>query len=126
MGFISFLKTVGRDFKKGLDFLLYNPYAASAEQIAFNIAMPGLGTIFNSTRAAVILAEQKYAALGKQSGTGPQKLADVLQLMEPVIAEALKDAGKSNTTQDVTNYINAVVNILENAPQLPPVPPVAG
>ncbi len=33
MSFVSFLKAVGHDFKKGLDFLLYNPYANAAENI---------------------------------------------------------------------------------------------
>ncbi len=121
MSFVSFLKAVGHDFKKGLDFLLYNPYANAVENVAFNVALPGLGPVFNATKAAVILAEQKAAALGKQGGTGVQKLADVLTLMEPVIAEALKDAGKESHTAAVTAYINSVVAVLNLAP-----PPAGG
>jgi hypothetical protein len=122
MSFTSFLKAIGHDFKKGLDFLLYNPYMQAAEGVAFTVALPGLGPVFNATKAAVILAEQKAAALNKQSGTGVQKLADVLQLMEPVIAQALKDAGKDGSTAGVTAYIESVVQVLNLAPAPAPVP----
>jgi hypothetical protein len=47
---------------------------------------------------------------------GAKKLADVLQLMEPVIAQGLADAGLSNKQQDVINYINSVVTILNTMP----------
>ena len=122
MSFISFLKAVGHDFKRGLDFLLFNPYVQAAEGVAFNVLLPGLGPIFNSTKAAVVLAEQKAAALGKQDGTGVQKLADVLQIMEPVIAQALKDAGKDSSTESVKAYINSVVQVLNMAPAPPTAP----
>lgn len=122
MSFISVLKKIGADFKKGLDFIL--PWAAGAGEVAVGLFAPALGPLFNSTVAAVVLAEQKAAALGKQTGTGVQKLADVLQIMEPVIAEALKDAGKPNDTAAVTNYINSVVQVLNAAPA-PSASPIA-
>ncbi len=122
MSFLSFLKAVGKDFKKGIDFLLYNPWAQAAEGVAFNVALPGLGAAFNVTKTAVILAEQKWAALGKQDGTGVQKLADVLQIAEPLIAQALHDAGRDSSTAAVTNYINAVVSVLNVAPAPPAAP----
>jgi hypothetical protein len=112
--FLSILETIGRDFKKGLDAIL--PYAETAGEVAVNIFAPALGPLFNSTVTAVSLAEQKAAALGKQTGTGAQKLADVLQIMEPVIAQGLADAGKASDTAAVTNYINAIVTILNAAP----------
>jgi hypothetical protein len=120
MSFISVLKKIGQDFKKGLDFIL--PWAAGAGEVAVGLFAPALGPLFNSTVAAVALAEQKAAALNTQSGSGPQKLADVLQLMEPVIAQALKDAGKDASTQSVINYINGVVTILNAAPAPTTVP----
>ena len=52
------------------------------------------------------MAEQKYAALGKQSGTGASKLADVLQIAGPVIKQGLEDAGKSADDTAVQGYIN--------------------
>lgn len=111
--FVSFLEAVGKDFKKGLDVLL--KFAPEAET-AVGIFAPQLGPAFNTTVNAVVMAEQKYAALGKQTGTGQQKLADVLQIAEPVIAQSLADAGKANDTASVTNYVNSVVAVLNAAP----------
>lgn len=112
--FVSFLEAVGRDFQKGLKFIL--PIAAGAGEVAVAAFAPALGPMFNTTVSAVVLAEQKYTALGAQNGSGPKKLADVLQLVEPVIAQGLADAGKAHDTQAVTGYINSVVNVLNAAP----------
>lgn len=114
MSFKSFLEHVGHDFKSGLEFLL--PWAASAGRAAVALFAPELSPMYNATVAAVTLAEQKAAALGNQSGSGAQKLADVLQLMEPVIAQGLKDAGKPSDRSSVISYINAVVYILNTTP----------
>lgn len=112
--FLSFLEMVGRDFQKGINYIL--PFAETAGSVAVSIFFPALGPAYNSTVAAVAMAEQKYTALGKQSGSGPQKLADVLSIVRPVVAQALADAGKSSTDNDVINYINSVVNILNAIP----------
>jgi hypothetical protein len=119
MSFKSFLAAVGSDFKKGLDFIL--PWAATAGEVAVQTFAPALGPMFNATVSAVVLAEQKAAAL-KQAKSGTQKLADVLQLMEPVIAQGLADAGKANDQAAVVAYINAVVGVLNAAPA----PPTSG
>ena len=120
MSFVSVMQKIGHDFKKGLDFIL--PWAEGAGEVGVMMFAPSLGPMFNSTVAAVALAEQKAAALGQQNGTGPQKLTSVLQLMEPVIAAGLKDAGKESDTDAVTRYINAVVTILNTAPAPAPAP----
>jgi hypothetical protein len=112
--FVSFLETVGRDFKKGLNFVL--PYAATAGETAVAIFAPQLGPLFNQTVSAVVTAEQNAAALGKQSGTGAQKLASVVQLMGPLIQQGLSDAGQAADDAAVQNYINAIVTILNAAP----------
>jgi hypothetical protein len=122
MGFKSLMKHIGESFKRGLDFIL--PWAEGAGEVAVGLFAPALGPMFNSTVAAVALAEQKATALGKQTGSGPQKLADVLQLMEPVIAAGLKDAGKQGTTAEVEAYINSVVQVLNAAPA--PQAPLSG
>jgi|GEM_PF-6646317 len=111
---ISFLEAIGKDFVKGLNAIL--PYAATMGETAVSIFAPSLGSLFNTTVSAVVLAEQKYAALGKQNGTGAQKLADVLQISEPVIAQGLTDAGRPSDTAAVTSYINSVVTVLNAAP----------
>lgn len=115
--FVSFLETIGRDFKKGLDFIL--PLAQGAGEVAVSIFAPALGSLFNTTVAAVALAEQKATALGKQTGSGAQKLADVLQIAGPVISQSLADAGRSNDDAAVQNYINSVVAILNAIPATP-------
>jgi len=112
--FVSFLEAVGHDFKVGLERIL--PYAESAGEVAIQLFAPALGPLFNSTVTAVALAEQKAAALGKQTGTGVQKLADVIQIMGPVIAAGLADAGKANDQAAVAAYINSVVLILNSIP----------
>jgi hypothetical protein len=115
----SFLDHVGHDLKTGLDFIL--PWAAGAGSLAVAAFAPGLGPLFNSTVAAVTLAEQKSAVLGAVKN-GPAKMADVLQIMEPVIAQGLKDSGQDATTAGVMKYVNGVVMFLKAAPA----PAVAG
>lgn len=122
MSFKSFLQKVGEDFKK----LFESPVTQTIEKLAAGVGtvmFPALGPLFNSTVNAVILAEQKAAALGKQNGSGPQKLADVLQIMEPVISQALQDAGKQHDTEAVKTYINGVVSILNTLPSSQPQQP---
>src|ERR1035438_10768851 len=105
--FVSFLEAVGKDFQKGLHFIL--PIAASSGEVAVSLFAPSLGPMFNSTVNAVVLAEQKYAALKQQTGTGASKLADVTQLIGPVIAQGLTDAGKTADATAVAGYVNSVV-----------------
>lgn len=112
--FISWLEQAGKDFAKGIEAIL--PIAETAGVVAVSSFAPELGPAFNTTVTAVALAEQKYAALGQQTGTGAQKLADVLNIAQPVISKALADAGKSSDTASVTNFINSVVTILNAVP----------
>jgi hypothetical protein len=114
MSFKSFLTAVGEDFTKALPWLQKGGAVMA-------VLDPSLGALFNTTVNIVATVEQKYAALGKQSGTGTAKLADALLIGEPVIAQGLKLAGKSSTTADVTNYISSVVTVLNATPA-----PVAG
>jgi altronate dehydratase len=111
--FVSWLESVGKaaeqDFEKAL------PWLQKAGGI-ITVFDPSLGSLFNSTVNIVSTVEQKYAVLGKQSGTGASKLADAIQIGEPIIAQGLKLAGQSSTTADVTNYINSVVAVLNAVP----------
>lgn len=116
MSFKSWLQKVGEDFKKGLDFIL--PWAATAGETAVSIFAPALGPLFNSTVTAVATAEQNAAALGKQTGSGAQKLAAVVQIAGNIIKQGLADAGKANDDAAVQAYINSVVTILNAAPCL--------
>jgi hypothetical protein len=117
MSFKTLMQHIGHDLKVGLDFLL--PFAASTGQGVVSLFAPELGPMFRATVAAVTLAEQKAIAL-KQQKNGPQKLADVLTLLEPVIAQGLADAGKPNDRGAVISYINGIVAILNTAPACVP------
>jgi hypothetical protein len=107
--FVSFLEAVGKDFTNALPWL----QKGGAVLTLFD---PAMGSLFNTTLNIVAVVEQKWAALGQQSGTGIQKLADAVQIGEPVIAQGLKLAGKPSTTADVEAYINSVVAVASLAP----------
>jgi len=67
-----------------------------------------------------MLVEQKYAASGVASGTGAQKLAEVLALTEQTVAALLAKAGIQADTSYLENIVSAVVAIL-NVQQAPAV-----
>lgn len=114
MSFKSVLQKIGEDFKKGLDVIL--PYAKTVGEAAVSIYAPALGPIFNQTVCAVAMAEQNFAALGKQSGSGASKLVSATQIVGGLIKQALVDAGKPNDDAAVQNYINSVVTVLNSVP----------
>ena len=64
----------------------------------------------------MLLVEQKFAASGAQSGTGPQKLAEVLTLAESAVTSLLASAGITAGTNYITSLVNAVVAILNVQP----------
>jgi hypothetical protein len=113
MSFKSFLDAVGHDVKKGLLHIL--PYALPIAEAAAEVAIasfaPELGPLFNQVMAAVVTAEQSAHAAGK-SKNGPEKLANVIQLMGPLIKSGLADIGKAADDPAVERYVNAVVTIL--------------
>jgi hypothetical protein len=116
--FVSVLDHIGHDFKVGLTKIM--PFAEGAGEVAVSIFAPGASALFNQTVAAVATAEQSAAAVGQQSGTGPQKLAAVAQLMGPLIKQALADVGKPNDDTAVNSYISSVVTILNAMPASEP------
>lgn len=111
--FVSILTAVGKAFKSGLDEILkfgqlVTPFVQVAEPI--------IGAILSTTIGIVLQTEQKFAALGKQSGTGSQKLAEVTAIVGPLLTVVLSDAGKPADATKVTDYINKVVNVLNATP----------
>ena len=114
MSFKSSLQKIGEDFKKGLDFIL--PWAKTVGEAAVSIYAPALGPLFNQTVCAVAMAEQNFAALGKQSGTGEAKLAAATQIVGGLIKQGLADAGKASDDAAVQGYISSVVTILNSVP----------
>jgi hypothetical protein len=72
----------------------------------------GIADATSLVQNAVLLVEQKYAAAGVQSGTGAQKLAEVMLLAEPVVAQLLTQAGIAASTSYIQSLVTAVVAIL--------------
>lgn len=114
--FTSVLEAIGKGFAKGLQWAV--TYAVPVEKLVgtlFPAAAPvatGVADATSLVQNAVLLVEQKYAAAGVQSGTGPQKLAEVMTLAGPVVTQLLSEAGISATATYIENLVNAVVAIL--------------
>lgn len=113
--FISFLEAAGKDIEKGLSVVL--PIAQAATPFV-TAADPAIGGLFSTTVATVVSVEQKFAAMSKQSGSGTQKLGEVTQILAPVILQTFASAGVEIDNSHVSNYINAVVALLNALPSL--------
>jgi hypothetical protein len=116
MSFISVLEAIGKGFEKGLKWAV--TYAVPVERLAallFPSAAPVANEIADATaliQNAVLLVEQKYAASGAQSGTGAQKLAEVLILTEQAVTALFAKANIAADTGYIANIVSAVVAIL--------------
>ncbi len=116
MAFLSVLQAIGKDFAKGLAWAVQ--YAVPVEKLAallFPAAGSELAVVEDATKLiqnAVLLVEQKYAASGVQNGTGAQKLAEVLTLVEGAVTSLLAKAGITASADYISGLISAVVSIL--------------
>ena len=116
MSFSSLLKAVGKDFAKGLQWAV--EYGVPVERlvaILFPATAPlatGVADATSLIQTAVLLVEQKYAASGVQSGTGAQKLSEVMLLTERSVAGLLSKAGISADSEYIQSIVTAVVGIL--------------
>jgi hypothetical protein len=118
MSFKSFLSAFGHDVKRIADVAVP---VAQASVPFLNILAPGVGTAVGLALNTVVSVEQKFAAQNAPSGSGPQKLAEVLGIVGPAMQQLLASEGISGTSTDITNIINAVVAGL-NAIPAPAVP----
>jgi len=120
MSFVGVLETIGKDFAKGLQFAV--TYAVPVERLAallFPASAPVLTAVSDATtliQNAVMTVEQKYAAAGVQSGTGEQKLAEVLLLASTAVTGLLAKAGISASSDYISKLVSAVVAILNVQP----------
>ena len=118
--FITFLETIGKDFENGLakiaPWIEKGVALAQAEAPKIAALDPALGAVFGTVVATVSSIEQKFTAMNKQTGSGPQKLAEAVTILQPVVSQAFAAAGKASDTPTVTNYINAVVGFLNAIP----------
>ena len=110
--FISKLEAIAKDFNKGIVKIL--TFAENAEP-EVDALFPEAGPLYNTTVAAVALAEQNAAAIGA-SGNGAQKAAQVLAITGNLIQQGLKDAGQPSDAAAAQKWIDAVVLTLKVAP----------
>lgn len=115
MSFKSFLTAVGQDFKKGLDFALKLEPAA---EVALQIIDPPIAALLHVTAATIMSTEQKFAAMGSQSGTGPQKAAQSIQILESVVKSILSPYGVTVDTAYMQKYIDSFVALLNILPAI--------
>jgi hypothetical protein len=116
MTFTGILTAIGKDFEKGLTWAV--KYAVPVEKLValiFPLAAPTATTLADATtliQNAVLEVEQKYAASGIQSGTGTQKLAEVMTLAGSAVTTLLTQANVESSPAYVQSLISAVVAIL--------------
>jgi hypothetical protein len=124
MSFLSIRETTGKGFEKGLQWAV--TYAVPVERLVallFPAAAPVASELADATvllQNAVLLVEQKYAASGNQSRTGPQKLAEVLLLTEQTVSSLLTKAGVNADSGYIASIVAAIVAIL-NVQQAQPI-----
>ena len=122
MSFLGVLEAVGKGFEKGLKWAL--TYAVPVEKLVgllFPAALPAMTAAVDATtliQNAVLLVEQKYAASGLQSGTGAQKLAEVMLLTQGAVSSLLAQAGVTASESYLESLVSAVVSVL-NVQQMP-------
>jgi hypothetical protein len=116
MHFVSILVAIGKGFVKGLHWAV--EFAIPVERLIallFPAAAPLATELADATtliQNAVLMVEQKYAAAGIQSGTGAQKLAEVLLLTGQAVTALLSKAGIVADSSYVASLVSAVVAIL--------------
>lgn len=110
--FVSVMERVGHDIKVAfLEVVKYLPAAGVIAAAIFttNPTAAGVVTSVELIRNAVVLVEQKFAATGALTGTGPQKLAEVITLVGPAVTQLLTQEGMKVDQTQLTSIINAVV-----------------
>ena len=120
MSFIGVLEAIGKDFAKGLKWAVQYPVPVEKlVALLFPAAAPVATAVADATaliQTAVLLVEQKYAASGVQSGTGVQKLAEVMTLAGDAVATLLTQAGITASASYVESLVSAVVAVLNVQP----------
>jgi hypothetical protein len=115
MSFVSVLETIGKGFAKGLKWAV--EYAVPVERLVgllFPAAAPVANELADATsliQTAVLLVEQKYAASGVQSGTGAQKLAEVVLLTEQSVTALLAKQGVTVDSMEAGAVDAALVSL---------------
>jgi hypothetical protein len=114
--FVTIMEAIGRDIKAAwADVVKYLPMASTIASLIFPAQAATISGVVNSIdliQQAVATVEQKFAAAGIASGTGAQKLAQVISLVSPTVTELLTQEGLNYNETQITGIVNAVVAIL--------------
>jgi hypothetical protein len=94
--------------------------AAQVAEPLVDALLPGWSALFNGVVAEAAQVEALAAAAGKQTGTGPQKLALVVSAVTPsILAYAKANGLPAPTAEQITAYVNAAVAALNALPGAP-------
>lgn len=114
--FVSIMDKIGADIKIVWDDVVkYLPTAVSLAALIFPasaVADAGAVTALDLIQQAVATVEQKFAAQGSPTGTGAQKLAQVLAIVTPSVTSLLAQFKITANQAYITQIVNAVVAIL--------------
>lgn len=114
--FVTVMKAIGNAIKTIFtDVVKTLPAAESLAMILFPAQAATIKEVQNAVdliQQTVATVEQKFVAAGAPTGTGPQKLAQVLSIVTPVVTDALSKAGLPTDQTYIANIVNAVVGIL--------------
>lgn len=119
--FESVMEKVGHDVEVVFeDVVKYLPDAAAIASLLFPQAAGEIAVGVSSVdliQKAVVTVEQKFAATGKVSGTGAQKLAHVVSIVSPTVTQLLiQEKVPDVNSKLIANITNAVVAILNVTP----------
>ena len=114
--FVSVMERIGHDIKIAWeDVVKYLPEGAALAALLFPAQAAGIAGVVNSVnliQPAVATVEQKFAAMGEATGTGAQKLAQVISIVGPTVTQLLAAEGLQYDQAQITNIIDAVVAVL--------------
>lgn len=114
MSFTSVLSDVKKGFERFFGDAIK---VAEVAEPFVDVLFPGAAALYNSAVAEAAKVEAASIAAGKQSGTGPQKLAALVTAITPqVLAYAEKNGLGAITSEHITNYANAAVATLNALP----------
>ena len=118
--FVSLMDKIGHDIKVvWADVVKYLPAASAIASLIFPAQAAAIAGVVNSVdliQQAVATVEQKFGAAGNPTGTGPEKLAQVLSIVTPTVTQLLAAEGLNYNTTQITNIVNIVVGILNINP----------
>lgn len=108
--FVSILTDIKVGFEKFFGIAIQ---AAQDAEPLIDAVFPGAASLYNATVAECAKAEAAAIVADKQSGSGVQKLASVVQAIAPsALAFAQSNGLSAPTTAQIETYVNGTVATL--------------